>query len=793
MENRQKLNRWTTGYLIYFALLLTLNYFVKFSVDLRLLMIIPLISYFGIFLVKTHKKAAIRTVLVLIAVVLLIYGVDFLITTYAQYQSRDVLIQDGSKTPDRSESIGLVAKRHDVTFIHYLRDSVDYTKVYEYGKWLGVERIYKQLYSGEEIETNAKYEGYTFLWTSILIAVIILLIFETKWLKFLLAMPLFLYVWLWYMFIDMPWHITALYFAGIVAFFIMDHQEKLLKDHKAYDTTYYKVDKVMLGSLGIAGVVILLSGLLMVAFPIKQVNYVVDLLTPNLWGARSGYENDRLKMYTLRETAFQTSGEILGGPVGPINIEDPIFWVSLDKEIEEAVYLRTVVKDYYDGLRWLNNSVIYKNNFKYYLSDDRNIEMLKAGAYEGISGSISVNRKDTKTVTLFTPMGLIQTDLGSDQVYVSTESEAFFKSGAFVKYLNEYTFNATQRDFYFDTDHDYLQLSNMIEPRTFELALSLGEMGQTDYEKMLRLTNFLSQNYTYSLTPPSNRERKDFVSDFLFDTQKGYCTYFASALSVMARINGIPSRYVEGFRVDPNEVRYGDYSKVTERDAHAWTEVYLEDYGWVIFESTPIFSEVADLGSTPTLDEILDEDDVTAQPGETPEERLARIEQLNLDELLAEADGGRGNFSDIDIPKDDEAALVTSNRRSFLYFGLLSLLAILVLLVSRLPILYLRRQTTHGYAIRMLYLLAYLTAEAKGYSRSEPEYVLNKSNFKDSDIQIWMRLLYDQKSRVNMDTIVRGIDTLIEPIKEAKMAYKLKKGKMAYYKFRLLRIKKIIP
>ena len=44
-----------------------------------------------------------------------------------------------------------------------------------------------------------------------------------------------------------------------------------------------------------------------------------------------------------------------------------------------------------------------------------------------------------------------------------------------------------------------------------------------------------------------------------------------------------------------------------------------------------------------------------------------------------------------------------------------------------------------------------------------------------------------------MDTIVRGIDTLIEPIKEAKMAYKLKKGKMAYYKFRLLRIKKIIP
>lgn len=793
MENRQKLSRWTTGYLIYFALLLTLNYFVKFTVDLRVFIIVPLIAYFGIYLIKTYKKAAIRTVIVLIIFVLLIYGVDYLLTLYNQYQSQDVLIQEGGKTTDTSELIGREAKRHDVSIVHEIRDYIDYEKLLDYGKWLGLERINKQLINSEVIEINRKFEFYTFFLASLLGTLLVGLIFETKWLKFLLVMPLLLYVWLWYIFIDMPWHITALYFAGIVAFFIMDHQEKLLKNHQAYNTSYYKVDKIMMGSLGIAGIVILLSGLLMIAFPIKQVNYVVDLLTPNLWGARSGYENDRLKMYTLRETAFQSNDEILGGPVGPINIEDPIFWVSLNREIDEAVYLRTVVKDYYDGLRWFNNTVIYKNNFKYYLSDDKNIEMLRAGAYEGISGSIRVNRSETKTVTLFTPMGLIQTNLGNDEVYVSTESEAFFKSGAFVKYLNEYSFNATQRDFFIDSEHDYLQLSSMIEPRTIELALSLGEMGSTDYEKMVSLTNFLSQNYTYSLTPTSNRERKDFVSDFLFDTQKGYCTYFASALSVMARINGIPSRYVEGFRVDPNEVSFGDYSKVTERDAHAWTEVYLDEYGWVIFESTPIYSEETDLDSTPTLEDILEEGQESTQPGDESDENVSALDPLDLEALLAESDGGRGDFSDLDLPNEVNDDMLTSNRKILIYIGVVSLLAIVAFFISRLPILYLRRQATHAYAIRMLYLLTYLTSEAKGYSRSEPEFVLVKSSFKDSDIRIWMRLLYDQKSRVNMDLIVRGIDTLIEPVKEAKEAYKLKKGKIAYYKFRLLKIKKIIP
>lgn len=76
----------------------------------------------------------------------------------------------------------------------------------------------------------------------------------------------------------------------------------------------------------------------------------------------------------------------------------------------------------------------------------------------------------------------------------------------------------------------------------------------------------------------------DFVSSFLLDTRKGYCTYFATAMTVMCRISGIPARYVEGFVADPD---MNGRAWVTGKQGHAWTEVYLAGFGWLTFDSTP--------------------------------------------------------------------------------------------------------------------------------------------------------------------------------------------------------------
>lgn len=790
--NKTNKNKWIAGFLIYYALILTINKFVLFSVTASVMFFVPLVVYSVVYLIKTYRKVAMRITVLLLLMILLVYGLDFGLTYYQNIRTQDLIVEGSSQGLDRTANEGTGTTRHNIEIIHGLRDYFDYEKAIDYGVWLANERVGEQLLGGETIEVNTEYEAFTLAIVSVLLVVLLGIIFEVKWLTVLLILPLLLYVALWYAYIDMPWTTTGLYFAGVVAFFIMAHQEKLLRQHSKYNTTFYRPERILVVSLVMSAMVLLLSGLLTFAFPIKQVNAVVDFLTPNLWGARSGYENDQLKMYSLSETAFQANAEILGGPVGPINSEDPIFWVAFDQEIDQAVYLRTNAKDHYDGLRWNNYGVIYKNNFKYYLSNENNVELLKSETYDLISGTIKVNRKQTKTVTLFTPLGLIQTDLGGDRVYVSAENEAFYKAGAFVKYLNTYSFKATQRDFNFPTELDYLQVSGRVEQRTVDLAESLGALGSTDYEKMQIMTDFLSQNYAYTLTPPSNRTREDFVTDFLFNKKRGYCTYFASALSVMARINGIPSRYVEGFRVDPNEVTRGELSPVTEKDAHAWTEVYLKEYGWVVFEPTPIFSEVTSLEDTPTLEEIMAEDEEDELEDTTDEAQSGQLDPVDLEALLMEADGGRGDFTGEDLA-GEEVLETKQNTKVLLWSVLAAIIVVLAFLISRLPITFLNRKPTHHYAVRIIYYLSFLTSEARNYNLSEPEAVFRKKGFSEHEIQIWLRILYDQKERITDETLEKAIDSAYVHLKHAVEDYVLRRGKLAYFKFRLFEIQKRIP
>lgn len=81
--------------------------------------------------------------------------------------------------------------------------------------------------------------------------------------------------------------------------------------------------------------------------------------------------------------------------------------------------------------------------------------------------------------------------------------------------------------------------------------------------------------------PPDNR---DFVSWFLLDERQGYCTSFATAMAVMARMVGLPSRYVEGYAATPDA---DGVARVTQQNAHAWVEIYFTGFGWLPFDPTP--------------------------------------------------------------------------------------------------------------------------------------------------------------------------------------------------------------
>ena len=98
---------------------------------------------------------------------------------------------------------------------------------------------------------------------------------------------------------------------------------------------------------------------------------------------------------------------------------------------------------------------------------------------------------------------------------------------------------------------------------------------------------FISANrFTYTLTPPQAPAGVRPLDYFLFTTRKGFCQDFSTAMNVMLRTLGIPSRQMSGFGLGTFDEKTHQYS-VNALDAHSWVEVYFPGYGWIPFEPTP--------------------------------------------------------------------------------------------------------------------------------------------------------------------------------------------------------------
>jgi len=108
-----------------------------------------------------------------------------------------------------------------------------------------------------------------------------------------------------------------------------------------------------------------------------------------------------------------------------------------------------------------------------------------------------------------------------------------------------------------------------------------------DYDRVMALRKYLARQCVYDLqTPPLPKDQDDAVEYFLFESKRGYCDVFASALAVMARSLGIPARIATGFMPGDFDEERGEYV-VRDRDRHSWAEIYFPGYGWQVIEATP--------------------------------------------------------------------------------------------------------------------------------------------------------------------------------------------------------------
>ncbi len=122
------------------------------------------------------------------------------------------------------------------------------------------------------------------------------------------------------------------------------------------------------------------------------------------------------------------------------------------------------------------------------------------------------------------------------------------------------------------------------DERIWQLTAPLREIAAPQERLKALLEMFAAFQLRYSLQPQGINP-EDPVDSFLLDAKNGYCVHFAGALATMARMAGLPSRIVTGFKATYAN-GYGNYLIVRESDAHAWVEIYLEGSGWQRVEPT---------------------------------------------------------------------------------------------------------------------------------------------------------------------------------------------------------------
>ncbi len=372
-------------------------------------------------------------------------------------------------------------------------------------------------------------------------------------------------------------------------------------------TSHEKIN--LLEVLPLAAIVVALAMLLVPAGKV-----VIEPLYESAMSLRQSiidrfFFTEERNVFTLAAYGYYPLGNRLGGEAEPS--EAPVMLVKTDGR----TLLRAVSKDEYTGLIWRDTSsagrIRYSDPFMRSLRESVFLEKLPSQAVRAASTlldehAISVQMQNTATSTLFTPVFPRSLDTSGMVAYFNRAGELFTtrdlvrddKYTVFAPILEGgdsalgslmAAVGLTQDENYADILKTYTQLPAHLTNTSDAARMSkdvddIVASSSTPYEKACAIMRHLQRYYRYTLSPDEPPDSQDFVTYFLYVGKEGYCTYFASAMTVMCRMAGLPARYVEGFVAEPSS---DGLAYVTGENAHAWTEVYFEGFGWVPFDPTP--------------------------------------------------------------------------------------------------------------------------------------------------------------------------------------------------------------
>jgi len=343
--------------------------------------------------------------------------------------------------------------------------------------------------------------------------------------------------------------------------------------------------------------------------------------------------------FTINSSGYSNSEKKLGGPI-TLNKQE-VFRVESPK----PYYLKGSVKENYTGSSWTTTDKNLGRKDKNFKFENSYIKRRDIGVGASL-GSVRITpTKKFNTTSFFTPnMGIdikgdyndiyynkIPTFLSRadvtkpyDAVYyiyngpygdVVETVESMINNKGDIRYAHEFNYyNFSIRDFetneridivdeisklsyemqraMYDDYTKYMQIPSSVPSEVYDLTRQIVGENDTVIEKARSIRNYLSENYPYTLKVSNVPMNSDFVNYFLFEEKKGYCTYFASATTIMCRIAGIPARYVEGFKTPNNIDENGEYI-VTNGEAHAWCEILIDPSRdiWAVVDPSPTPTE----------------------------------------------------------------------------------------------------------------------------------------------------------------------------------------------------------
>ncbi|MEX0709693.1 MAG: transglutaminaseTgpA domain-containing protein [Chloroflexota bacterium] len=362
-------------------------------------------------------------------------------------------------------------------------------------------------------------------------------------------------------------------------------------------------------------------------------------------------------------------------------------WVSSDAEVmtvasQRAYYMRTVTYDTYTGHGWSSSEgsdrrvAAGERIFPGYTPE----RPLNPAAFELETVTVEMQRGGGRNVfspgyptTAFAPLIIGQPGglplLGALKAGSQIEEGKGYQITAAISSATEAMLAGAGGTYPPEIMATYLGTAG-VTSRTADLARSVVEAaGATDqFQQAKALAAYLHTDprFTYATkaTLPADPDR-DLVDFFLFDPngQVGYCEYFASAMAVMARTLGLPSRVAVGYA--PGERLEDGIYQYRERNAHAWAEIFFPGYGWQSFEATKSIAPVVRLrgeGVVPPIN--------PAVGGVDPGQQFLEGDDLGTVNNLESFTPVEGGFQ----PGDPAPSGDTRNGNALLVVALLSVL-----------------------------------------------------------------------------------------------------------------------